>query len=92
MPEVLEAAVIGVPDPVRGEELLAFVVPTREIEPRRVLDWCAGNLAPFKVPRYLAIVPALPKTPSGKVAKGPLRQRWPAMEADCLDRARGQWL
>jgi len=92
MAEVLEAAVIGVPDPIRGEELLALVVTAKSIEPSTVLDWCACNLAPFKVPRYLAIVSALPKTPSGKVAKGHLRERWAAIQTDCFDRTRGQWL
>lgn len=93
MPEVLEAAVIGVPDEMRGEEVLALVVPAgAPPEPSAVLEHCAGLLARFKVPRYLRIETALPKTPSGKIAKGPLRERWRAGPAGCFDRLAGRWL
>lgn len=93
LPEVLEAAVIGVADATRGEEVLAVVVPAGPaIEPAALFDFCARNLAPFKVPRYLRIEGALPKTPSGKIAKGALREQWGASLQGCFDRVTGAWL
>jgi crotonobetaine/carnitine-CoA ligase len=93
MPEVLEAAVIGVPDETRGEEVMAVVVPAAgQLEPVAVFEFCALNLARFKVPRYLRIETELPKTPSGKIAKASLRQRWAPSQAGCFDRIGGRWL
>jgi crotonobetaine/carnitine-CoA ligase len=93
MPEVLEAAVIGVADDARGEEVLALVVPAGAApEPSAVLDHCARQLAPFKVPRFLRFAAALPKTPSGKIAKAPLRAEWRTNRAGSYDRLAGRWL
>ena len=93
MPEVLEAAVIGVPDDTRGEEVLALVVPNGSApDPDAVFEHCARQLARFKVPRYLAIERDLPKTPSGKIAKASLRVRWRAALDGCFDRVAGRWL
>lgn len=72
---VQEAAVIGVPSDMTDEELCAFVV-LREghtLDPQAVIDWCDENLAAFKVPRYVEIVDALPKTPTAKLEKHKLR-------------------
>lgn len=94
MPEVLEAAVIGVPDETRGEEILAIVVLADgiSIEPSRLFSYCAESLARFKVPRFLRVEPSLPKTPSGKIAKGVLRERWRDSRAGCFDRVLEVWL
>jgi acyl-CoA synthetase (AMP-forming)/AMP-acid ligase II len=76
MREILDAPVICVPDEARGEEVLALLVPAAgQIDPETVPDYCATNPARLKVPRSLRIEPGLPKTPSGKIAKGPQRER-----------------
>jgi crotonobetaine/carnitine-CoA ligase len=66
-PAVQLAAVIGVPDEIRGEEVKAFIVGTAtETE---LSEYCAERLAAFKVPRYWEFADDLPRTPSERVAK-----------------------
>lgn len=74
MPEVLEAAVVPVPDSVTGEEVKAYIqlrpgMSSDTATPERILDHCARHLAPFKVPRYLAYVAEFPLTDSNRVQK-----------------------
>lgn len=75
-PEVVEAAAIGVPAEVGEEEVLLAVVkkPGSELTERALVDWCREHLAPFKVPRYVLFVDALPHTPTHRVAKFDLRK------------------
>lgn len=69
-PGVSEVAVIGVPDARWGEVGKAFVVTQGlGISPEALLAYCAGNLARFKVPKYLELVPELPKNDTGKINK-----------------------
>lgn len=69
-PGVRNAACVSVPDPIRGEEVLAYIQPTGEApDPERILDHCRQRLAAFKVPRYLAVVAEFPLTPSQRVEK-----------------------
>ena len=74
-PSVMEAAVVGVPDPVYGESVKACVVPRpgATVEPEQVRAWVRERLAKFKVPRDVAVLDALPRNPNGKVMKGLLR-------------------
>jgi carnitine-CoA ligase len=75
-PAVVEAAVIGVPADVEAgeDEVLAVVVVSSPASPAEVLEWCAGRIPAFAIPRYLRVVDALPKTPSEKVRKAVLRE------------------
>ncbi|MGW4061953.1 ATP-dependent acyl-CoA ligase [Amycolatopsis sp. NPDC004747] len=74
-PAVRLAAVVAVPDELRGEEIKAYVVCDGDRpDPAELAAFCAGKLAYFKVPRFWAFADALPMTPSERVAKGELRK------------------
>jgi O-succinylbenzoic acid--CoA ligase len=72
-PDVVEAAVHGRSDPEWGEAVVATVVAAPEVEADELRAWCAARLAGFKVPKDIAFTVALPRTPSGKVARKELR-------------------
>ncbi len=79
-PAVLETAVTGVPDPVRGFNVKATVVLSRGFEPSDELitelqDFVKKNTAPYKYPRVIEFVPELPKTISGKIRRVEIRER-----------------
>ncbi|MDG4795638.1 AMP-binding protein [Micromonospora sp. WMMD1082] len=74
-PQVRLAAVVGVPDDLRGEEVKAYVVGTATVEELR--GWCGQRLATFKVPRYWTFCDDLPRTPSERVAKAQLDRSAP---------------
>lgn len=76
-PEVLEAAVVGGPDPVYGEVVVAFVSarPDSAIDVEDLLGRCRAELAKIKVPVALHVLDALPKNPVGKIDKPALRAR-----------------
>jgi len=76
-PAVLEAAVVGQPDPVFGEQPVAFVAlrPGFGLEPDELIEHCRPSLARYKVPRAVYIEQALPKNALGKIAKPVLRER-----------------
>jgi acyl-CoA synthetase (AMP-forming)/AMP-acid ligase II len=73
-PAVAQAAVVAVPDPLRGEEIRACIVlePGAALTAHDLFDFCAANLTPFKVPRYLEFRDDLPRTPTMKVRKDAL--------------------
>jgi fatty-acyl-CoA synthase len=76
-PSVLEAAVVGVPDPEWGESLAAFIVLREAMTAtgEELGAWVKESLADYKRPRNFQFVDALPRTPTGKVLKRELKQR-----------------
>jgi crotonobetaine/carnitine-CoA ligase len=76
-PAVEEAAVIGVPSELTDEDVLALVQPVagQKPDPAELAAWCAERLADFKVPRYIQVVDALPKTSTGKIQKKELKEQ-----------------
>ncbi|WP_051580284.1 AMP-binding protein [Pseudonocardia acaciae] len=76
-PSIAEAAVVGAPDPIRDEEVVAFVVAVQgaELTVEEIQEHCRSRIASFKVPTTVHIVPELPKTSIGKIEKKVLRQR-----------------
>jgi long-chain acyl-CoA synthetase len=72
---VREAAVIGRPDEVRGEEIHAVVALASATDTAVLEAHCRARLAAFKVPSSWEVVPELPKTSTGKIDKKPLRER-----------------
>ncbi len=80
-PAVVEAAVIGIPDPRWGEVPKAFVVlrSGAEITTQDLIEHCRQRLARFKVPKQVEFIDALPRNPSGKVLKRELRERTSAV-------------
>jgi len=75
-PKVLETAVIGVPDEVRGERIEAVVACRVEIAEEELIAWCRQNLADYKCPGRIHFVKEIPKTPAGKIVKAELRRRY----------------
>lgn len=96
LPDVLDAAVVPVPDDMRGQEVKAYVVLQSaerdgEFPTQSIFDHCARNLAAFKVPRYLEFVGSLPKTPSEKIAKSELIRAKDDLRIGAYDRVDGLW-
>jgi crotonobetaine/carnitine-CoA ligase len=77
-PLIAESAVVGVPDPIRQEEVKAYIVlkpsaTPENLPPEEIWNFCKKHLAAFKLPRYLEYRDELPKTPSSKIQKSILR-------------------
>lgn len=75
-PKILEAAVIGLPDPDWGEKVHAVVAlkEGERLTEEEVIDYCKEHIASFKKPRSVGFVEKLPRSPAGKVLKRLLRE------------------
>ena len=79
-PAVLECAITGVPDPVRGQVIKATIVLTKDYTPSDALkkelqEHVKSVTAPYKYPRIVEFVPDLPKTISGKIRRVEIRDK-----------------
>lgn len=79
-PAVLECAVTGAPDPIRGDVVKATIVPAKGFAPsdelaKELQTHVKKNTAPYKYPRIIEFVEELPKTISGKIMRGEIRRR-----------------
>lgn len=83
-PSVAEVGVVGVADPYRGEDPLAFVVlkpdAKGKVTAEEIAEWCRDNMSVYKAPRQIRFVDALPKTATGKVLKRVLRDQAAALK------------
>ena len=85
-PAVFEAAALAVPSELGEDEILMVVAPRpgATLAEADIAAWCRERLAAIKVPRYVALLPELPHTPTHKIAKNVLRDD-PAVKARTVD-------
>jgi len=75
-PKIEDVQVIGVPDPKFGEEICAWIKPRVGVSltSEEVIDFCKGQIAHYKVPRYVKFVDSFPMTITGKIQKFEMRK------------------
>jgi len=85
-PAVFEAAALAVPSELGEDEILVVVAPRpgASLAEPEVAEWCRARLSAIKVPRYVALLPELPHTPTHKIAKNLLRDD-PAVKERTVD-------
>ncbi len=76
-PQIADVQVIGVPDERYGEELMAWVIlrPGASLDTEEVRGFCQGQIARYKIPRYVKVVDSFPMTVTGKVQKFKMREQ-----------------
>ena len=77
-PQVCEAAAVGVPDAIYGEEVVAYVVakPGTVESARDLLEYCRASIGDFKAPKRIFFIGEIPKNDRGKVRRDALREQW----------------
>jgi len=70
-PAVFDAAIVGVPDPVRDQTIKAYVIlrPAASATAGELIEWCRARLSPFKVPELVDFRETFPRTSVGKIQK-----------------------
>jgi crotonobetaine/carnitine-CoA ligase len=94
--KIVLSAIVPVPDPLRGEEVKAYVVLKKgeskeTVPPQEIIEFARSKLASFKVPRYLEYVDELPLTPSERVKKHKLIEAKEDLRLDSFDAERNLW-
>lgn len=76
-PKVLDVQVIGIPDEVYGEEVMAWIILKEGLTatPEEIRDYCTGKISRHKIPRYIEFTDSYPMTASGKIQKFRLREQ-----------------
>ena len=76
-PKIQDVQIVGLPDKRFGEELCAWIVvkPGQQLTEDEVRAFCRGQIAHYKVPRYMRFVPEFPMTVTGKVQKFKIREQ-----------------
>ena len=76
-PKISDVQVIGVPDEKYGEEIMAWIKLNegQQATPEEIRDYCQGQIAHYKIPRYIKFVDAFPMTVTGKIQKFHMRQQ-----------------
>jgi fatty-acyl-CoA synthase len=77
-PEVVEAAVFGIPDDIWGQKVCAAVVLEKnaEVSEADIIDFCKSHVASFKKPKHVFFIDSLMRTPSGKIQRSALRDQF----------------
>lgn len=80
-PKVLDVQVVGIPDSVYGEEVMAWIIlkDGEKADASEIREFCKGKISKHKIPRYIEFTDSYPMTASGKIQKFKLREQ--AMEA-----------
>ncbi|MFN4063929.1 MAG: AMP-binding enzyme, partial [Parazoarcus communis] len=75
-PQVLDVQVVGVPDPKYGEELCAWIIArSDDLTETEIRAFCHGQIAHYKIPRYIRFVEVFPMTVTGKIQKYLIREQ-----------------
>jgi fatty-acyl-CoA synthase len=82
-PEIEDVQVIGVPDAKYGEELMAWIIPKKNVQLDEVAvrEFCKGSISHHKIPKYIEFIEEYPMTASGKIQKFKLREM--SVEKSC---------
>jgi crotonobetaine/carnitine-CoA ligase len=92
-PAVRAAAVVPVPDELRGEEVKAFIQlqPGEKADPQDIVDFAGSKLAAFKVPRFIEFVDGFNMTPSERIIKRDLLENRQDQRQGAYDAAEKKW-
>ena len=77
-PKLADVGVIGFPDEKWGESVKAVVVlkEGEELTEEELIEWCQGKIGGYKIPKKVVFADAIPRTPTGKILKRVLRDKF----------------